>query len=366
MKFLNFLNRHKGKIILILIIAAAVYYYSTHSKKPKVEEDISTEIITRGNIMSVLKKDGALTPKLSTEVNSTADGRILKMLVKEGDQVKKGQKLLTITPGKNIYEKYIPIDIYATMSGMVVRCMNDRISSRSKTSYSLPNEEEAVQGSSNSSNPTCIMKIINPDVYVLPIKVGEYDIANIYVDMPVKIKVSSKPDLDINGKISLISPQPEVKEESRWDPDSNKVEFIVVAETDNYKGPLILGLTATVVIDLAKKENVLTVPLSAVYEERDRYTQDIKYFIYKKIADKKAKKIEVKLGLKNDTHAEILEPEKLGLQEKDTLFLDIKGDKIEVENENPAPKKDSLNKEELKKKFAGKRGGSVGGSIKKK
>lgn len=366
MKFLNFLNKHKGKIILILIIAGAGYYYFTHHKKPQVREEISTDILTRGNIMSVLKKDGALTPKHSTEVNSPADGRILKMFVQEGDTVKKGQKLLTVTPGKNIYEKYVPIDIYASMAGMVVRCMNDRISSRSKTSYSLPAEDEAIQGSSNYSNPTCIMKIINPDIYVLPIKIGEYDIDKIYVGMPIKIKVSAKPDLDIDGKISLISPQPEVKEESRWDPDSNKVEFIVVAETENYKGPLILGLTATVVIDLAKKEDVLTVPLSAVYEERDRYTQDIKYFIYKQIGDKKAKKIEVKLGLKNDTHAEILEPEKLGLQEKDTLFLDIKGDKIEVEDDGLSPKKDGLNKEELKKKFAGKRGGSVGGTVKKK
>lgn len=359
MKFLNFLNRHKGKIIFILIIAAAVYYYSTHSKKPKIEEDIATETITRGDIMSVLKKDGALTPKLSTEVNSPADGRILKMLVKEGDQVKKGQKLLTVTPGKNIYEKYIPIDIYATMDGMVVRCMNDRISSRSKTSYSLPNEEEAVQGSSNSSNPTCIMKIINPDVYVLPIKVGEYDIANIYVDMPVKIKVSSKPDLDINGKISMISPQPEIKEESRWDPDSNKVEFIVVAETVNYKGPLVLGLTATVIIDLAKKEDALIVPLGAVYEERNRFTQDIKYFIYKQIAPKKAKKIEVKLGIKNDTHAEILDAEKLGLQDKDILFLDVIGDKIEVDRDDSTPNTNNMGKSKIAQGISGRIGGSA-------
>lgn len=367
MKFLNFLNRHKGKIILVLIIIAAGYYYFTHKEKPQVKEEIATETLTRGNIMSVLKKDGALTPKYSTEVNSPADGRILKMFVKEGDIVKKGQKLLTVTPGKNIYEKYVPIDIYANMDGMVVRCINDRISSRSKNSYSLPDEDEAIQGSSsNNNNPTCIMKIINPDVYVLPIKIGEYDIDKIYVGMPVKMKVAAKPNLEIKGKISLISPQPEVKEESRWDPDSNKVEFIVVAETENYKGPLILGLTATTVIDLAKKEDVLIVPLSAIYEERDRYTQDIKYFIYKQITPKKAKKIEIKTGLKNDTHAEILEPEKLGLQEKDILFLDIKGDKIEVEDEGTNPKKDGLNKEELKKKFAGKRGNSVGGTLKKK
>ena len=362
MKFLSFLNRHKGKIILILLIAAAGYYYFAHNKKAEVKDDVSTETLSRGNIMSILKKDGALTPKHSTEVNSPVDGRILKMFVQEGDTVKKGQKLLTVTPGKNIYEKYVPIDIYASMDGMVVRCMNDRISSRSKTSYSLPGEDEVVQGSSNSGNATCIMKIIKPDVYVLPIKVGEYDIDKIYVGMPIKMKVAAKPDLNINGKISLISPQPEVKEENRWDPDSSKVEFIVVAETDNYQGPLILGLTATVVIELAKKENVLTVPLSAIYEERDRFTQDIKSFIYKQIAPKKAKKIEIKLGLKNDTHAEISEPETLGLQDGDILFLDIKGDKIEVESDGATPKKDMKDFKKSGMKVAK----SAGGAIKRK
>lgn len=222
------------------------------------------------------------------------------------------------------------------MEGLVLRCLNDRMSSKSKMSYELPKEGEYIQGT--SYNPTCLMKVIKNDVYVLPFKVGEYDIDKLYLGMPVKIKISAKPDLKIDGKISLISPQPETKEESRWDDNSSKVEFIVVAETKDYQGPLILGLTATVEINLGKRENVLAVPLNAVYEERDIFTRIIKYFVYKQIAPKQAKKIEINLGFKDDMQAEILNPNELGLKEGDILFMDIKGDKIEViEDGNKTP-----------------------------
>ena len=356
MKFLKFLNKHKGKIIIILLIIAAVCYYAFNKKKPEVKEEILMHTIKNGTISETLRKDGAIAAKYNMEINSTADGRITKMFVKEGDRVVKGQKLVTIAPGQNIYEKYVPIDVTATMDGLVLRCLNDRMSSRSKVSYELPKEGEYIQGS--SSNPTCLMKIIKENVYVLPFKVGEYEIDKLHIGMPIKIKISSKPNLDIDGKITLISPQPEIKEESRWDDQSSKVEFIVVAETQNYKGPIILGLTATAEINLGTYNDVLIVPLNAVYEERDFLTQNIKYFVYKEIAPKKAKKIEIKLGAKDDMQAEILNPEELGLKEDDKIFLDIKGDKIEVEEDKSNPKKG--------KKIAAKtrgRGNSISGTV---
>lgn len=337
MKILKFLNKHKGKIVIFLLIISAICYFAFRKEKPEIKEEILSHTLKKGTILETLRKDGSISAKYSIEINSPADGRIKNLYVKEGDRVKKGQKLVTIMPGQNIYEKYVPIDVIADIDGLVLRCLNERISARSKMSYELPKEGEYIQGS--SYNPTCLMKIIKENEYVLPFKVGEYDISKLHIDMPMKIKVASKPDLKIDGKISLISPQPETKEENRWSEDSAKVEFIVVAETQNYKGPIILGLTATAEIDLGKYEDVLIVPLNAIYEERNIMTKDIRYFVYKEIGPKKAKKIEIKLGAKDDMQAEILNPEELGLQENDKIFLDIKGDKIEVEEDKTSSKK---------------------------
>ena len=348
MKFLRFLNKHKGKIIIFLIIISAGAYFSLNKKKPEIKDEVLRHTLRKGTILETLRKDGSISAKYSIEINSTADGRIKNLYVKEGDRAKKGQKLVTILPGQNIYEKYVPIDITAPMDGLVLRCLNEGMSSKSKISYELPKEGEYIQGS--SYNPTCLMKIIKENEYVLPFKVGEYDIDKLTLGMPLKIKVAAKPDLKINAKISLISPQPEIKEENLWSEERSKVEFIVVAETQNYKGPIILGLTATAEIDLGKYEDVLVVPLNAVYEERNIMTKDIKYFVYKEIGPKKAKKIEIKLGAKDDMQAEIANHEEVGLKEGDKIFLDIKGDRIEVEEDFSTSK--TKNKEKEKRSSA--------------
>ena len=56
--------------------------------------------------------------------------------------------------------------------------------------------------------------------------------------------------------------------------------------------------------------------------------------------------------------AEILNPEELGLKEDDKIFLDIKGDKIEVEEDKSKPQKGKMAKKT--------RGNGVSGTIKRK
>lgn len=91
MKFLKFLNRHKGKIIFVLLLIAAAVYHTIYKEPKKVEEEILTHTLKKGTISQVLRKDGSISPKNSMEVNSSADGKIKEVLVKEGDTVKKGK-----------------------------------------------------------------------------------------------------------------------------------------------------------------------------------------------------------------------------------------------------------------------------------
>ncbi|WP_424245873.1 multidrug efflux pump subunit AcrA (membrane-fusion protein) [Elusimicrobium posterum] len=332
--FFKFLYGHKFKIIFVLVLCAAgafgYYKYSKTAKKPK--DEVLTETIKKGTIAISISKDGSFQAKDSLEVTSRADGKIKEIYVKEGDIVKEGQKLLVVQPGQSVHDKYLPIEITAPMSGTVLRCLNERGTSQSSTSYDLPRPGESVSGFSNY-NPTCIMKVIKTGTYVVPIKIGEYDIEKIKVGMPVKITILSKPEQEpYEGFISLISPQPEVKEENRWDPDSNKVEFITVVQTKKHIKEILIGLSANVTIDLESKDDILTIPNSVIYEERNSATGKIDYFVYKKLTDKKALKTEVKLGIKNDNDAELLNAQAAGLAEGDVLFVDYEGAGVEVEN----------------------------------
>ena len=326
------MKRYIKIIIAAALIACAaggyIYYKKHHTKK--TETNYLTETVTRGDIVLDIQGDGTLTAKKTAEVNSNADGRIKAFYVKEGDKVKKGQKIVTVLPGKSTYDKFLPVEVTAPLDGLVLRCLNDRSSSRSKITYTLPQIGEFINGSGNY-NATCIVKIVQADRYVLPFKLNEYDISKIYMGMPVVFSVMSKPGLKINGKISYISPQPEIKEEDRWNPESNKVVFVVVAETEEYKGPLIIGLSANVKIEIEKKKDVLRIPTAAIFEENGK--DGLKFFVYKQTGEKQARKIEIKLGLRSDNNAELLNAEETGIKERDVLFLDVKGDKINIEGQ---------------------------------
>lgn len=322
------------KIIIVAVIVLCatggyIYYKKHHIKK--TETHYLTETVTRGDIVQEIQGDGTLAAKKTFEVNSSADGRIKAFYVKEGDKVKKGQKIVTVMPGKSAYDKFLPVEVTAPSDGLVLRCLNERSSSRSKITYTLPQIGEFINGSGNY-NATCIVKIVQADRYVLPFKLNEYDISKIYPGMPVVFSVMSKPGLRINGKISYISPQPEIKEEDRWNPESNKVVFVVVAETEEYKGPLLIGLSASVKIEIEKKKDVLRIPSSAIFEENGR--EGLKFFVYRRTGEKQAVKTEIKPGLRNDNNAELLNAEETGIKEKDELFLDVKGDKIEVKEQS--------------------------------
>ncbi|MDR0645472.1 MAG: hypothetical protein LBG46_00315, partial [Elusimicrobiota bacterium] len=250
-----------------------------------------------------------------------------------------GQKLFVVQPGQSVHEKYLPIDVFAPASGLVVRCLNDRWSSRSNTNYDLPQIGESVTGSSGYNSPTCLMKIIKPGAYLVPIKIGEYDIPNVKLGMPLKISVPSRLGVSYEGFVARISPQPEVKEENYWDEEKNQVEFITIAETKDNIKEILIGLSATVKIDLDSRANVLLVPTSAIFEERER-NGDIAFYVYKKDGSKKAEKLMVKLGLRNESDAELLNAEETGLKENDVLLLEEPKD--ESLNKNSLPKSSGL------------------------
>lgn len=329
------LFKHKGKIIIVLIIIAAAAggwrYYDKFKKN--ASKDISaefTETVKKGDISIDITKDGAFQPKESVEVSSRADGKIKELFVKEGDTVKTGQKLLVVQPGQSVHDKFLPVDVAAPMSGLVLRCLNERMSRQSTTKFALPSIGESITGSANSGSATCILKIIKPGKYVIPIKIGEYDIGQVKLGMPVKISVLSRPGVSYDGFVSAISPQPEINEEKYWDPDSNKVEFITVIETKGNIKEILIGLSASIKIDVDSRKDVILIPSSAIFEEKEKETGKINFFVYRKEGNKKAKKIKVELGLKNDTEAELTNTQASGLKEGDTLLLDIEDKKLEI------------------------------------
>lgn len=86
-----------GGIILGVVIIAAVSIKVVKSKGSK-GSNLQTVLVSRNNIIQKVTESGTVEPIISIDVKSELAGEIVDFFVEEGDNVKKGQKLVLIRP----------------------------------------------------------------------------------------------------------------------------------------------------------------------------------------------------------------------------------------------------------------------------
>lgn len=91
--------------------------------------------------------------------------------------------------------------------------------------------------------------------------VDETDVGKISAGMPANVTVSAYPNRNFNGTVLKIEPQAVVEQ--------NVTMFPVLIQLDNRDGLLRPGMNAEVAIEIARRENVVTVPNAAVVSMRD-------------------------------------------------------------------------------------------------
>ena len=86
----------------IALILTVVIVKALQGSKPT---EVITEKAIKRNIVEIVSANGKIQPETELKITSDVSGEIVDMLVKEGDQVKKGQLLCRIKP--DIYESTI-------------------------------------------------------------------------------------------------------------------------------------------------------------------------------------------------------------------------------------------------------------------
>ncbi|MDK2919038.1 MAG: HlyD family secretion protein [Candidatus Petromonas sp.] len=137
-------------------------------------------------------------------------------------------------------------------------------------------------------------------------QVDDIDVINVKQDAPVKVTVDALPGEVFEGKVTHVSTSGE---------DVNGItKFMVNIEVKG--GPnLKPGMQANAFIDAGSAENVLLVPLEAVFEEDGKTMVEI-------LENGQPKVVPVKLGLMNDRVAEV----KSGLEEGDMVITGSSAD----------------------------------------
>ena len=152
--------------------------------------------------------------------------------------------------------------------------------------------------------------------FVIKSDINETDIAKLKEGQDVQLTLDAYPDMSFNGKISEISPV-----------SKNIAEIvtfeITIKPEEKMMQYLKYGLSANITIIISKVENVLYVPIQAVYDENGKSYVDVL------TKDSEIKKIDVTTGMYNYDYIEI----KSGLSEGDTIVTSRIEDLIS-ENQN--------------------------------
>ncbi|MDE2141743.1 MAG: HlyD family efflux transporter periplasmic adaptor subunit [Elusimicrobia bacterium] len=278
--------------------AAAVggWAWKKHAAAPPPDA-ADAAVVTRGDLEKHFVDSGEIAPKNYVDIASQVSGRVVKITVDEGSRVRRGDELCVIQPGRSEAERYVPTSVVAPIDGVVMRYQHQG----SGEASALARVGDYVTGLVESNSPTYLMTVADLTRLVVRMKISEMDVLKLREGMEVKVTVDAIPNATFPAKVSLVSPQAEK--------DNNGIKSfrvdVALAKNDPRLKP---GMTARVDGLLESRRNVLKIPLSAVFEEGDTSVA----YVGEAGSKEKPRKVTLKLGLRNETDAELLSGLKAG------------------------------------------------------
>lgn len=325
---LHFISNYKKTfifliILLIAIIGGFLYYQSTATTQVKVQ----TVKVEQGDIVSSISATGTVQPVNSVDVSSKITGRIVEVKVEENDWVTEGDILVILD---DVQYKSDLARSEATLKNAqanyqrLSKLLNDGAISRqdydvaekdylvAKAAYdtSVSNLDDTIirapvtgrvigkpipagqTVAPGISTPMVIMTIADMSLMQSETLVDESDIGQVKNGQNVEFTVDSYSDLTFHGLVSLIS--------SKAETANNVIYYKVYVDVTDSRDKLFPGMTSRVNILTDERRNVLTLPLSAVRENKGQsYAQKI-------LPNGVVEDIEVTVGLRGDERLEIL------------------------------------------------------------
>jgi len=234
---------------------------------------VRTVVVARGGVEDALSVVGSLKARDEATLYSRIAGKLVENLVKEGDPVRKDQPVATVQKDE-VGVRYEPAPVPSTLNGIVGRIYLDRGADVTlATPVALVVDVSSVRARADV-----------PERYAGRVKVGQ----------DVRVEVEAYPGRVFRGRVSKESPV--------VDPDTRSAPIEV--NLDNADGRLRSGMFAKLTIVVAARADVVVVPKEALVEGPAPAVFVIK--------DGKASRRALKLGLVNESSAEVLDGLKPG------------------------------------------------------
>ena len=289
------------------------------------EDLLRKEVVRRVDLKDAISQSGEVQPVVKVELKSEASGKIDEVYVKEGERLKKGDKILKIDPTrlltqkekldlsikktrlnvslakrdydnaeklfgmgqmpkkkledlKNEYElKEISIKemelelndiVYQLSKSLIVAPMNGVL-----ISLLVEKGEIAVSATSGFSGGTPIGTIADITQLEVVTQIGEVDYAKIKTDQVVQISMASDINARTTGRVSFVSLA------AKKEANSTISTFEVRIAIDSLIPALVPGVNVNVDFVLLEKKDVVGVPYSMVQKRKRGDTEQ--YFVFR-------------------------------------------------------------------------------------
>ena len=269
--------------------------------------------VERRSIGVMVGSAGVVEPLAAVEVKSKASGEVLDLLVETGDYVTAGELMVRIDP-RTVRNRLAQAEaeLKAALSRRSISAtqMNRAESLVKQGTFTEADYEQAALELANAEalvvsaevavenariavDDTDIRAPVNGAVIEKPVEKGqvissptqdfgggtlllkmadlsavqvralidETDIGKVKAGMSAKVTVAAYPNQPFSGEVIKIEPQAVVEQ--------NVTMFAVIISIQNPEGLLLPGMNAEVDVSIARRDNVLTVPVMALRTERD-------------------------------------------------------------------------------------------------
>ncbi len=400
----------KKKIIIgvgVLVVILIIVVMNVKFKGKAIE--VKAEKVKKGEIKSIVSAPGRVSPKNDVNISSDIMGKLIKLNVREGDKVKRGDviseldrtreeaavevarssllsakasyemKSTSFERTKKLYEKLLiskeEFEVGKTDFRMAELTVEERqanlknaLENLNKTIIRSPingvvtrlNVEEGetvVTGTMN--NPGTVLMVLS-DLSQMEVEceVDESDIVDLEIEQFAEINVDAFGDTIFEGYVVEISNAGRTSGMGTQEEVTNFKVKVAFDKTDSRLRP---GMSSSVDIISSRRDSVLKVPIQCVVERGEEEEKKTGIFV---VVDGKAHFREVKTGISSETEIEIKE----GVEEEEMVVsgpysvLSKLKDGDDVKTKKPSRKKGKGKKGEDEEE---KRGKSSGGRQKK-
>ncbi|HET7625103.1 MAG TPA: efflux RND transporter periplasmic adaptor subunit [Verrucomicrobiae bacterium] len=351
----------KKWIVLIAVLGIGFAGYSIWNRKPGTTQAAplenarpTTAVISPRDIRFVVNAAGDIGPDDMVSVRPEINGRISELPVDIGDEVKKGDLLcalddrdlqttrastvtdvegakLQLEQAQRNYErsKHLHDDNLISLeefqdaqtayelakNGLerAQRALDQVDDQLSKTRIVAPFDctiltrpvsiGQAVSGSAGYNSGTEIMTIANLKEMIITAYMNQADVIRLKTGQKVNVQVQAVPGLNLVGTVERIAPQATLK--------NNIKGFATQIRLKNIDPRVRPGMTANMTIPVASADNVLAIPIAAVFTDQGgRYA-------YVKTGEQEYEMRPIELGISDYEFAQVIG----GLSDGDVVSL---------------------------------------------